>query len=192
MAGTGDVSAAAGLGERVLRLGVAPSQCALGRQRAADRPGSPELLGERLDLRQQHCIAPNLLEREFTAEGPNQRWVADFTYVPTAEGWLYVAVVLDLYSRRIVGWPMKPEMTAQLVVDALMRALWRRGKPRELLHHSDQGSQPGFNESSQHRVCRPSVAERRGPRRAFASRGSCVAACSRQTPRPAGHRAGAH
>ena len=75
------------------------------------------------------------------AEAPNQKRVADFTYVWTAEGWLYVAVVLDLYSRRIVGWSMQPSMTAQLVADALMMAVWRRGKPSELMHHSDQGSQ---------------------------------------------------
>jgi len=67
--------------------------------------------------------------------------VADFTYIWTAEGWLYVAVVLDLYSRRIVGWSMQSSMTSPLVADALMMAVWRRGKPVELLHHSDQGSQ---------------------------------------------------
>jgi putative transposase len=67
--------------------------------------------------------------------------VADFTYVWTAEGWLYVAAVMDLYSRRIVGWSMQAQMTSQLVTDALMMALSRRGRPRELLHHSDQGSQ---------------------------------------------------
>ena len=66
--------------------------------------------------------------------------MADFTYVWTAEGWLYVAVVLDLYSRRAVGWSMSSSMTAQLVIDALMMALWRRGKPTQLMHHSDQGS----------------------------------------------------
>lgn len=74
----------------------------------------------------------------------------DFTYVWTAEGWLYVAVVLDLYSRRAVGWSMSSSMTAQLVIDALMMALWRRGKPTQLMHHSDQGSQGGFNRSLQH------------------------------------------
>ena len=67
--------------------------------------------------------------------------MADFTYIWTAEGWLYVAVVLDLYSRRIVGWSMQSSMTSQLVADALMMAVWRRGRPQELLHHSDQGSQ---------------------------------------------------
>jgi putative transposase len=92
-------------------------------------------------LRAEHSIAPNLLERQFEATGPNQRWVADFTYIWTTEGWLYFAVVLDLYSRRVVGWSMSEQMTAQLVTDALVMALWRRGRPRELLHHSDQGSQ---------------------------------------------------
>jgi putative transposase len=74
-------------------------------------------------------IAPNVLDRQFTAERPNQKWIADFTYIWTAEGWLYVAAVIDLFSRRVVGWSMKAEMTAQLVTDALIMALWRRGKP---------------------------------------------------------------
>src|SRR5579875_693507 len=63
------------------------------------------------------------------------------TYIWTQEGWLYFAVVLDLFSRRVVGWSMSQEMTAQLVTDALVMAVWRRGRPKELLHHSDQGSQ---------------------------------------------------
>lgn len=88
-----------------------------------------------------HSIAPNLLERQFEATGPNQKWAADFTYVWTAEGWLFVAVVLDLYSRRVVGWSMQPTMTAQLVMDALLMAIFRRGRPRAVIHHSDQGSQ---------------------------------------------------
>ena len=98
-------------------------------------------------------IADNLLDRQFTAEAPNQRWIADFTYIWTAEGWLYVAIVIDLFSRRVVGWSMSDTMTAQLVTDALMMAIWRRGKPDALLHHSDQGSQGGLNRSSQHGVC---------------------------------------
>ena len=92
-------------------------------------------------VRPEHMIAPNVLERAFAAASPNRKWVADFTYVWTAEGWLYVAAVLDLYSRKVVGWSMNAQMTAQLVIDALMMAVWRRGKPIELLHHSDQGSQ---------------------------------------------------
>ncbi len=85
--------------------------------------------------------APNRLDRQFDALAPNQKWAADFTYIWTAEGWLYVAVVLDLFSRRVVGWSMSSRMTSQFVTDALMMALWRRGRPKELLHHSDQGSQ---------------------------------------------------
>ena len=86
-------------------------------------------------------IAPNLLDREFQAEGPNQRWVADFTYIWTDEGWLYVAAVLDLFSRLVVGWSMQNQLTTRLVSDAMLMAIWRRRPSAELLHHSDQGSQ---------------------------------------------------
>ena len=91
--------------------------------------------------RSLHALAPNVLDRQFTATAPNQKWVADFTYIWTHEGWLYVAVVLDLFSRRVVGWSMHATMTAQLVTDALTMAVWRRGEPQALLHHSDRGSQ---------------------------------------------------
>jgi putative transposase len=94
-----------------------------------------------LGVRPEHRIAPNVLDRRFAAPAPNQYWVADFTYVWTGEGWLYLAVVLDLYSRRVVGWSMNARMTAQFVMDALLMAVWRRGQPKALLHHSDQGSQ---------------------------------------------------
>jgi putative transposase len=87
------------------------------------------------------AIAPNVLDRQFHAPVPNRKWIADFTYIWTAEGWLYVAAVIDLFSRRVVGWSMSASMTAQLVTDALLMAIWRRGKPDALLHHSDQGSQ---------------------------------------------------
>jgi len=92
-------------------------------------------------LRETHAIAPNILDRQFHATHPNRKWIADFTYVWTAEGWLYVAAVIDLFSRRVVGWSMSATMTAQFVTDALVMAIWRRGKPDALLHHSDQGSQ---------------------------------------------------
>jgi putative transposase len=91
--------------------------------------------------RYAHALAPNHLGRPFATGEPNQRWVADFTYLWTGEGWLYVAVVIDLYSCRGVGWSMKAQMTAELVTDALMMAIWRRGPSGQLLHHSDQGSQ---------------------------------------------------
>jgi putative transposase len=87
------------------------------------------------------ATSANVLDRAFDALAPNRKWVADFTYIWTAEGWLYVAAVLDLFSRRVVGWSMSAAMTVELVTDALVMAIWRRGRPRELLHHSDRGSQ---------------------------------------------------
>jgi putative transposase len=99
------------------------------------RRGKPKDDGER------SVIADNILDRDFQADRPNQKWLADFTYIWTAEGLLYVAVVLDLFSRRAVGWSMKADRDASLVMDALMMAVWRRGKADALLHPSDQGSQ---------------------------------------------------
>jgi putative transposase len=84
--------------------------------------------------------APDLVQREFRAEGVNRLWVADITYVPTWEGFLYLAVVLDAFSRRVVGWAMAGHLRTSLVLDALEMALVRR-KPSEVVHHSDQGSQ---------------------------------------------------
>lgn len=91
--------------------------------------------------RKPEIVPANLLDRQFVAERPNQKWIADFTYIWTAEGWLYVAAVIDLFSRRVVGWSMSAGMTTQLVADALLMAIWRRGTPDALLHHSDRGSQ---------------------------------------------------
>ena len=86
-------------------------------------------------------VAENLLDRQFDAQAPNERWVADITYVPTREGWLYLATVEDLYSRMIVGWSMSDTMTSRLVVDALEMAVQRRLPGDGLLAHSDRGSQ---------------------------------------------------
>ena len=86
-------------------------------------------------------VSPNVLNRQFDAPAPNRKWVADFTYLWTAEGWLYVTAVVDLFSRRVVGWSMSATMTTQLVTDALVMAIWRRGTPDAVLHHSDRGSQ---------------------------------------------------
>ena len=85
--------------------------------------------------------APNLLQQHFSASAPNQKWVSDFTYIETAEGWLFLAVVLDLCSRRVVGWAMRESMDTALVLAALQMALAERQPPAGLLHHSDQGSQ---------------------------------------------------
>lgn len=88
-----------------------------------------------------HPAAPNLLHREFTASGPNKKWVTDITYIPTREGWLYLAVILDLYSRMVVGWSMSGNCDVKLVEHALEHALTRRRPNAGLLHHSDRGSQ---------------------------------------------------
>jgi len=87
-------------------------------------------------------LTPNTLQRGFTVHRPNRAWVTDITYVRTWEGWLYLAVVMDLYSRRIVGWSTKPTLAHDLVLDALLMAV-RRRKPQHVLLHSDQGSQCG-------------------------------------------------
>jgi putative transposase len=88
-----------------------------------------------------HRAAPNRLKREFRAQRPNQRWLADITCIPTAQGWLYLAVILDLFSRRVVGWAMSNRMTSELTLSALQMALRRCRPGPELIHHSDQGSQ---------------------------------------------------
>jgi len=91
--------------------------------------------------RSTNAVAPNVLDRTFTAASANRKWVANFTDLWTAEGWLYVAAVVDLFSRRVVGWSMSATMTTQLVTNALVMVIWRRGTPEAVLHHSDRGSQ---------------------------------------------------
>jgi len=93
------------------------------------------------DSRHPFPVAANVLARQFTAPAPDAVWVTDITYIPTGEGWLYLAVILDLYSRGIVGWAMSERITRQLTLDALGMALARRRPPPGLLHHSDRGSQ---------------------------------------------------
>lgn len=91
-------------------------------------------------------IAPNKLQREFTVEQPDTVWVTDITYIRTWQGWLYLAVVLDLYSRKVVGWSMKPSLARELVLDALVMAVWRRRPKGHVMVHSDQGSQYGSDD----------------------------------------------
>jgi transposase InsO family protein len=86
-------------------------------------------------------VARNLLKRNFAVDAPNRAWVTDITYIWTLEGWLYLAVILDLFSRRVVGWAMSQQLTRTLALDALTMALSRRRPPRGLIHHSDRGSQ---------------------------------------------------
>lgn len=91
-------------------------------------------------------ISPNRLNREFTVHGPNQAWVTDITYIRTWQGWLYLVVVLDLYARKVVGWSMKPTLSRELALDALLMAVWRRKPAQPVLVHSDQGSQYGSDD----------------------------------------------
>ena len=93
------------------------------------------------DSRHGFPVAPNLLARQFDRSGPDQAWVTDITYIPTGEGWLYLAVILDLSSRVVVGWAMSARITRELTLAALTMALKRRRPPLGLLHHSDRGSQ---------------------------------------------------
>lgn len=86
-------------------------------------------------------VSENLLKQDFYASGPNQKWAGDITYLRADEGWLYLAVVIDLWSRAVIGWSMSPRMTAQLVCDALQMALWRRKRPENVIVHSDRGGQ---------------------------------------------------
>ena len=95
-------------------------------------------------------VAPNLLAQNFITTAPNQAWVGDITYIWTAEGWAYLAVLLDLYSRRVVGWALRKSLSRELALAALDHALTCRKPPPGLVHHTDRGSQGDFNGSSQH------------------------------------------
>src|SRR5215218_1475217 len=121
--------------------------------------------------------APDLVGRRFTAARPNQLWLADITYLPTREGWLFLALVLDAFSRRIVGWSMRDDLKAELVVDALGMAVTRRKPPAGVVHHSDRGSQLQFNRWSQQCFVDLTVNIHRALPQEFASRVFCGVGC---------------
>ena len=87
-------------------------------------------------------VAPNLLDQTFVADRPDRVWLADITYIPTREGWLYLAVILDLFTRKVVGWAMRDHMRAELTIAALIMAIQRRRPGPGLIHHSDSKSVP--------------------------------------------------
>lgn len=91
-------------------------------------------------------VAPNRLQQQFSAVAPDQAWVTDITYIRTHEGWLYLAVVVDLYSRMVIGWSMKPTLARELAIDALLMAVWRRRPTKRVVIHSDQGVQYGSDD----------------------------------------------
>ena len=109
--------------------------------------------GKKRTTRRDPRAAPaeDLVNRNFAATAPDRLWTADITYLRTDEGFLYLAFVLDVYSRRIVGWSMASHLRTELVVDALEMAVWRRKPAAGLVHHSDRGTQGGFNRWAQHR-----------------------------------------
>jgi len=110
--------------------------------RIAGLHGCHRRKGPRTTRRSPDAVAaPDLVRRDFTATAPDRLWIADITYVPTRMGFLYLAVVLDVYRRRIVGWAMAEHLRTELVVEAVEMALWQRRPSRGLIHHSDQGSQ---------------------------------------------------
>ena len=120
--------------------------------------------------------APDLVNRKFVAIAINQLWVADMTYIPTWAGFLYLAVVTDVYSRKVVGWAFGETMTSELVIDALNMALLTR-KPESVIHHSDQGSQGVFNRSSQHLVVEQILDTRSKSQPAYSSPAFYAACC---------------
>jgi len=91
-------------------------------------------------------IASNRLNREFTVDAPDQAWITDITYIRTWQGWLYLAVVVDFFARKVVAWSMKPTLSRELAIDALLMAIWRRKLKNPVLVHSDQGSQYGSDD----------------------------------------------
>jgi len=125
-----------GQGERHSRKRIARLMREAGLVGASHRHGGPITTRRDKDARP----APDLVDRDFSAAGPNQLWVADITYVPTAAGFLYLAIVLDAWSRKIVGWSMANHLRTELVLDAMAMAVGQR-RPKDVIHHSDQGSQ---------------------------------------------------
>jgi transposase InsO family protein len=120
------------------------------------------------DSRHDLPIAPNLVDRNFTAPAPNQVWVGDITYIPTDEGWLFLAVVIDLFSRRVVGWSLREDIRRELVIDALQMAWFQRcrGSQTGLMFHSDRGSQYASYEFSD-------VLKERGITASMSRKGNC-------------------
>jgi putative transposase len=123
-------------GEKVAEKRVGRLMRQEGIQGASRRKRGPKTTRRNKDARP----APDLVERDFTANGPDQLWVADITYIPTSAGFLFLSVVLDAWSRRIVGWAMATHLRTELVLEALNMATWQR-RPKEVIHHSDQGTQ---------------------------------------------------
>ncbi|WP_099761829.1 IS3 family transposase [Klebsiella pneumoniae] len=134
-------------GYRKIHLDLRDSgqQCGVNRVwRLMNRAGIKAQVGYRSPRARKgeaNIVSPNRLQRQFNPDAPDKRWVTDITYIRTHEGWLYLAVVVDLFSRKIIGWSMQSRMTKDIVLNALLMAVWRRNPQKPVLVHSDQGSQ---------------------------------------------------
>lgn len=143
-------------GEQVVVAGRPVARCTVARlMRAAGLCGISRAKGPRTTISgTRPDTRPDLVERDFTAAGPDRLWVADITYVRSFTGWVYCAFVLDVFSRRVMGWQVSTSLRTDLALDALQMGLWTRRRDghdtTELVHHSDRGVQGGFNWSSQH------------------------------------------
>ncbi|MCA1698142.1 MAG: IS3 family transposase [Actinobacteria bacterium] len=135
-------------GVRISRKRVARLMRRLGIEGVSRRGKRPQTTNRA----QQAPAAEDLVRRRFQASGPNRLWVADITYVPTWEGYLFLAAVIDCFSRRCVGWSMRDDLRSELVLGALGMAVTRRRPEAGVIHHSDRGSQGGFNRSSQRSI----------------------------------------
>ncbi|CCK17294.1 Putative IS3-like transposase [Cronobacter universalis NCTC 9529] len=122
--------------------------------------------GPRARKGEASIVAPNRLQRQFNPDSPDVSWVTDITYIRTHEGWLYLAVVVDLFSRKVIGWSMQPRMTKEIVLNALLMAVWRRNPQKQVLVHSDQGSQYTSHEWQ-------SFLKSHGLERSMSRRGNC-------------------
>jgi len=170
---------------------------AIGKKRVARLMGAAGLVGASrrrniatTKLDPDHRAANDLVRRNFFAEKPNELGVADITFVPTLAGFLFLAIVIDAWSRRIVGWAFSADLKTRVVLGALDMALAAR-KPENVIHHSDQGSQGGFNRSSQHQHHTAERGSDRVLRSVFSIRAFCGAGCSSRArrqpaPRPSG------
>ncbi len=131
------------IGEELLSQGICCGEKRVARRLQAMELKAVQALKFKVTTDREHDkpVAPDLLQQDFTASCLNEKWVSDITYIWTGSGWLYLAVVMDLYSRAVIGWSLQSRMTQQLVCDALTMALFRRGSPKAVIVHSDRGSQ---------------------------------------------------
>ena len=166
------------------REGIAVARCTVERLMAdLGLTGATRGKARRTTIADPCAARPaDLVQRQFGPPAPNRLWVADLTYVSTWSGFAYGALVVDAYARRILGWRVASTMATSMVLDAIEQAIWTRQQEgildlKDVVHHTDRGSQGGFNPSSQHRVVNVSVVGRQALPPGFSTRESCGAGC---------------